>query len=178
MSDELAIDLVELQETLNKVEEDVVAATIVRIENSMRKIDLTKIAAYTNKINDIGKGFNTMLAPIYMRDFIMAYDLANLAYSRIIQCDIEVDTLVNMAEAIAYLDNAAKHLKDRNIKDTAEARKRYVFVDQGVVAATNLKAKTSALASFLKNKLIEFRCAHDDVKKIAYDKSDTGNEGI
>ena len=86
---------------------------------------------------------------------------------------------LEQAEAIAYLDNAAEYLQQRNIKDSSEARKRYVDVDSGVISAKDNKARTEALVSLLKNKLSILRQSHDDLKKILYgDSHMTGYEGM
>lgn len=142
--------------------------SLEKIERGLQAIDLDKVAAFTKKIADISQGFNTMLAPIYLRDFIMAIDVTNNLLARAIKSDLQADAALKQAEAIAFLDNAIDYLKDRGIKDTAEARKRYIPIDENVMRAAEIKAQTEAMVSFLKNKMFEFRLAHDDVKKIAY----------
>jgi len=140
---------------------------LVAIENKLKAIDVTKLVEYTKKINDIGS-LNKMLAPDYMRDFINAIDSTNIMLSNAIKCDLDAESTLDTAEAIAFLDNAGDYLKERGIKDSAEARKKYIDVDPDVIKAKNIKAKTTALVAFLKNKLSTFRMAHDDVKKITY----------
>jgi hypothetical protein len=108
------------------------------------------------------------MAPVYMRDFILAYDVTNTMLSRAIRADLEAASAVDTARSIAYLDKAGDYLKLKNIKDSSEARKQYIEIDSDVQRANNLRAKTQAMVSFLKNKMQEFRLAHDDVKKIAY----------
>lgn len=151
------------------------------LERDLQSIDITKVVEYTKKIPDISKGFNTMLAPIYLRDFIMAIDVTNSLLARAIRTDLKAASNLKTQESVAYLDNAKEYLDKRGIKDTAEARKRYVAVDPNVIKANELKAQSEALVSFLRNKMFEFRLAHDDVKKIAYAndyQNNTPNEGM
>jgi hypothetical protein len=155
--------------------------SLVKIEQILQdlNVDITQIVKYTKKINDIGNGFNKMLAPIYLRDFIMAYDLTSQVLLKVTKADIDADSALKMAEAIAYLDRAKAYLDQREIKDSAEARKRYIPLDPDVIIASETKAKTEAMVAFLKNKLATFRISHDDVKKIAYaDEYQSPNEGM
>jgi hypothetical protein len=137
------------------------------VQSQLQAIDVTKIAEYSRKLKDIGS-ITKMMAPMYLRDFILAYDATNTLYASAIRCDIMAATAFDTAKSIAYLDNARAYLEARNIKDTAEARKQYVDVDADVIAAADTKAKTAALVQLLRNKLQEFRMAHDDVKKMTY----------
>ena len=67
----------------------------------------------------------------------------------------------------------------KQIKISAEARKKYIDIDSDVLEARRVKAKTVALVTFLKNKMYIFRHAHDAVKKIGYgDKQVTTWEGF
>jgi hypothetical protein len=122
-----------------------------------------------------------MLAPIYLRDFIMAIDVTNSLLARAIRSDLQAAAAVKNQESLAYIDRAGNYLKEKGIKDTAEARKRYVPLDDDVMKAYDLKAQTESMVSFLRNKMFEFRLAHDDVKKIAYSndyQNNTSNEGM
>jgi len=151
---------------------------LVAVEARLKSIDVTKLVEYTKKIADIGS-LNKMMAPTYLRDFIIAYDVTNTMLSQAIRCDLEAATVLDTSRSIAYLDRAGDFLKLREIKDTSEARKQYVDIDQDVILAANTKAKTTALVSFLKNKMQEFRLAHDDVKKISYgDPYNSPEEGF
>lgn len=151
---------------------------LVVLEERLAKLDITKLAEYTKKINDIGS-LNKMMAPLYLRDFIIAYDATNTMLSQAIKSDLEAQTILDTARSIAYLDRAGEYLKEKGIKDSSEARKQYIEIDADVVKAANVKAKTTALVSFFKNKLQEFRLAHDDVKKISYgDSYSTPEEGF
>ena len=141
--------------------------TLQRIEENLGSLDVTKLVDYTRKIADIGS-LNKMMAPLYMRDFILAYDVTNTMLSKAIRADLEASSAVDTARSIAYLDKAGDYLKLKNIKDSSEARKQYIEIDADVQRANNVRAKTQAMVSFLKNKMQEFRLAHDDVKKIAY----------
>ena len=141
---------------------------------------MTRVIIYTKKISEISKGANTNLAPIHLQDFIMAIDVTGGLLARAIRTDLRADANVKQSEAIAYMDHAGEYLESKGIKDTAEARKRYVPINPDVVAAVDMKAKTTAMVVFLKNKLMEFRMAHDDIKKIAYsgDYNNTDYEGM
>lgn len=137
------------------------------LEQRLQAIDVTKLVEYTKKLREIGS-FNKMMTPTYLRDFIVAYDITNSMYASAVRCDIEAQTSLDRARSIAYLDRAGDYLKEKGIKESSEARKQYVEIDEQVIAAADLKAKTTALCAFLKNKMQEFRMAHDDVKKMAY----------
>jgi hypothetical protein len=49
-----------------------------------------------------------------------------------------------------------------------EARKQYVPLNEEVQGAKDLVSMAESVVGFLKNKLITYRMAHDDVKKAAY----------
>ena len=135
---------------------------------SSLKLDVTKILEYSKKISEIGRGFNKMTAPLYIRDFSIAYDITSNMLFEVIRQNLKADNELQIAESIAYLENAAAYLESKNIKDTAEARKRYVPLDPAVRIAMDVKAESDALCSFLKTKLHEFKTAIESVKKIAY----------
>ncbi len=148
------------------------------VEQNLQKIDVTKLVEYSRKIKDIGS-LNKMMAPTYLRDFIIAYDVCGSMLAMAVRYDLEATTELETAKAIAYLDKAGDYLKDKGIKESSAARERYVAIDAQVIAASNTKAKTTALVYLLKNKLQDFRMAHDDVKKMVYsDEYQTGNEGF
>jgi len=152
---------------------------LVKIEKSLSTIDVSKLVPFTKKIHEIGHGFNPMLAPIYLRDFIIAYDIATVMYATATKADIMAKAALEQAESIAFLENAGPFIKESGLKDSAEARKKYIALDEGVKQAQDTKAKTAAILAFLKNKLQVFRLAHDDVKKMAYtDQYQTDNEGM
>ena len=140
----------------------------LRLDEPEDHIDVTQIVKYANKINEIGHGFNKMMAPIFLRDFIIAYDITSNALAKATRKDMEADNQLQVAESIAYLENAKAYLDSKDIKDTAEARKRYVPLDPGVASALDTKARTAALVSLLRTKLVEFKMAIESVKKIAY----------
>lgn len=152
--------------------------SLVSVEKRLKSLDVTKLVEYTRKIKDIG-ALNNMMAPTYLRDFIMAQDHTSSLLSMAIRCDVEAQSALDTAKSIAYLDNAGEYLEKKGIKDTAEARKQYIDLDEDVIKAKDLKAKTAALVTFLKNKYQSFRQAHDDIKKTAYgDQYQTPNEGF
>lgn len=139
----------------------------------------TRLAEYSNRIQDIGPGFNPTLAPLYLRDFIMAYDLSGVALAKAMRCDLEADHALDLAEATAYLERAPEYLKARNLKETVETKKYVVDLDPEVQAAKGVKAKTTALVAFYKAKAQGFRMALETLKKIAYgDTFRTPEEGM
>jgi hypothetical protein len=141
-------------------------------------IDVTALAAYLDKVKDIAS-INKMMGAVYLRDFIEGQDVAGALLAKAVQADIKAKARLEQAEAIAYLDKASDYLKERNIKDSSEARKRYVDVDPDVMTAKDNKAKTEALVSLMKNKLSVLRQAHDSLKKILYGDSNMTNwEGM
>lgn len=143
-----------------------------------QRVDITQLADYINKIQELSS-VTKMMAPVYLRDYIMGQDVAANLLAKAIQADSKAKAKVEYAEAIAYLERAKEYLETHGIKDTSEARKQYVNVDPDVVIAKENRAKTEALVSLLKSKLSQLRQAHDDLKKITYDKgNDTTWEGM
>lgn len=141
-------------------------------------IDVTQLAVYLNKVKELAS-INKMMGATYLRDFIEGQDIAGELLARAIREDAKAKAKLEQAEAVAYLDNAAAYLASKGIKDSSEARKRYVDVDEKVIAAKDKKAMTEALVSLMKNKLSVLRQAHDDLKKIIYgDTHMTGYEGM
>lgn len=147
-------------------------------EKQVATIDVTQLAVYLSKVKELAS-INKMMGATYLRDFIEGQDIAGAMLARAIREDAKAKAKLEQAEAIAYLDYAADYLKARGIKDSSEARKRYVDVDDNVVIAKDKKAQTEALVSLMKNKLSVLRQAHDDLKKILYgDQHMTGYEGM
>jgi hypothetical protein len=152
--------------------------SIETVEHQLQTLDITKLVEYTRKIRDIGS-LNKMMAPIYLRDFIEAYDVTNSMLASAIKCELDADTMLKTAKSIAYLDKANDYLVDKGIKDSASAREKYVDLDPDVIKAANVKARCTALVHLLKNKMQEFRMAHDDVKKLVYgDNNGSSYEGM
>lgn len=141
-------------------------------------IDVTALVTYLSKVREIAS-VTKMMGAVYLRDFIEGQDVAGALLAKAIQADIRAKARLEQAEAVAYLDYASDYLKAKNIKDTADARKMYVDIDQAVIDAKDNKAKTEALVSLMKNKLSILRQAHDDLKKILYgDQHMTQYEGM
>lgn len=141
-------------------------------------VDVTQLAVYLDKVREIAS-INKMMGATYLRDFIEGQDIAGQLVARAIQADVRAKAKLEQAEAIAYLDYASDYLKSLNIKDSSEARKRYIDIDQGVLDAKERKAQTEALVSLMKSKLSVLRQAHDDLKKILYgDSHMTNYEGM
>lgn len=147
-------------------------------EKQVATIDVTRLAVYLDKVRELAS-INKMMGATYLRDFIEGQDIAGAMLARAIREDAKAKAKLEHAEAVAYLDNASDYLKSKGIKDSSEARKRYVDVDENVVTAKDKKAQTEALVSLMKNKLSVLRQAHDDLKKILYgDQHMTGYEGM
>lgn len=132
-----------------------------------QKVDITRLAGYVNKIEELSS-ISKMMAPVYLKDFIMGQDCAAHLLARAMQADSKAKARLEKAESIAYLEKAREYLLKHEIKDTSEARKQYVNIDEEVLLAKDQRAQTEALVSLLKSKLSQLRQAHDDLKKIAY----------
>lgn len=147
-------------------------------DKQVATIDVTQLVTYLDKVKEIAS-INKMMGATYLRDFIEGQDVAGHLLSKAVQADVKAKARLEQAEAIAYLDYASDYLKAKGIKDSSEARKRYVDIDEAVIAAKDHKAKTEALVSLMKNKLSVLRQAHDDLKKILYgDQQMTQYEGM
>lgn len=141
-------------------------------------IDVGQLATYLSKVSEIAS-VSKMMGAVYLRDFIQGQDVAGQLVAKAVQADIKAKSRLERAEAIAYLDHAADYLKSKQIKDSSEARKRYVDIDEDVIAAKDHKAMTEALVSLMKSKQSVLRQAHDDLKKILYgDSHMTQYEGM
>src|ERR1039457_4338467 len=101
-------------------------ALVSRLEKKLESLDLTKILKYQEKLEDLTHGANTMNAPMYLRDFILAYDETNNLLAKATRYLGQAEADLKAAESIAYLDAAPDFLKEKDIKYSAEACKRYV----------------------------------------------------
>jgi DNA polymerase II small subunit/DNA polymerase delta subunit B len=147
-------------------------------DTPQKGIDITQLAEYVNKIEELSS-VSKMMAPVYLRDYILGQDVAANLLAKAIQADSKAKAKLEQAEAIAFLEKAKEYLESKSIKDTSEARKQYVNMDPDVLTAKDNRAKTEALVVLLKSKLNQLRQCHDDLKKIIYDKStDTAWEGM
>lgn len=141
-------------------------------------VDVGQLATYLNKVKEIAS-VSKMMGAVYLRDFVEGQDVAGQLVARAVQADIKAKARLERAEAIAYLDRAGDYLLSKGIKDSSEARKRYIDIDEDVVAAKDHKAMTEALVSLMKSKQSVLRQAHDDLKKILYgDQHMTQYEGM
>jgi len=148
------------------------------MSNKPATVDITALAQYMDKVSELAS-VSKMMGAVYLRDFIEGQDVAGELLARAVQADIRAKSRLEEAEAIAYLDRASDYLKTRNLKDTSEARKMYMCIDDDVKQAQDTKAKTEALVALMKNKLSILRQAHDDLKKILYgDQYMTPYEGM
>lgn len=152
---------------------------VSKLEQDLRSLDLSKVVKYTQKLDDLTQGANTLNAPIFIRDFILAYDETNLLLAKAMRYQGQVKAALETAEAIAYFDKAPDYLKAKGVKDSSEAKKMYIPIDEDVQRAKHVYAQAEAMVSLLKNKLYEFRAAHESVKKMAYsgDYSNSAYEG-
>ena len=139
-----------------------------------------KIVELSEKVKDIPKGANTINAPLLLRDFIVAIDIATDLLARAVRDDLKAYAKVKESEAIAYFDRAPEFLQEKGVRESSEAKKMYLARDPEVMSANETKAQTEAMVTYLKNKLQEFRMAHDSTKKIAYssDYNNSPNEGF
>ena len=154
-------------------------ALVDKLEQNLKSLDLSKILKYQEKLENLTKGANTMNAPMYLRDFILAYDETNNLLAKATRYLGQAEATLKAAESIAYFDTAPDFLKEKKVKDSSEARKKYIPLDPSVQKAENIKAFAESVVQFLKNKMMEFRMAHDDVKKMAYtsDNNNSAYEG-
>lgn len=148
------------------------------IESNLQSIDLNRIAGFTRKLSDIGQGFNKMMAPVYLREFIIAYDVSSVMHAKAVQAELNAKSAVDTAEAIAYLDRAPDFFKARDEKPTVESRKAYVALDPDVQRAKDIHARALAMALLMRNKVQEFRFAIDAVRKLSEDGYMTPWEGM
>src|ERR1035437_2418897 len=114
------------------------------MSNLPEKVDITRLAYYVNKIEELSS-MNKMMAPRYLQDMIMGQDVAANLLAKATQADSRAKAKLDYSESIAYLENAKAYLDTNGIKDTAEARKRFVDIDPDVVAAKDAKASSEAL---------------------------------
>ena len=146
--------------------------------NELQNVDVTKLVHYSEKIKEIGS-LNKMLAPNFLRDFIMAMDLTSSLLSKAVKANLDSKSQLDRCKAIAYLDKASHYCKENDIKVSNGAREMYVDLDADVCSAKDKYAASEAMVVFLKNKYQAFRCAHDDVKKISFNEvQGTGFEGF
>jgi hypothetical protein len=148
------------------------------MSNELQQLDITKLIQYTHKINEIG-GMNKILAPDYLRDFIMAMDLTSNMLTKAVKDNLEAKSSLDRVKAIAYLEKSEDYCKEKNIKMSNGVREAFVDLDEDVITAKSTYAASEAMCVFLKNKYQAFKNTHDDVKKIAYgDNGFTPYEGF
>ena len=148
------------------------------MSDALEKIDITQLAVYINKIEELSS-VSRMLAPFFLRGFIVGQDIAITLYARAVKADAKAKAKLEYTESVAYLENAKAYLDAKSIKDTSEARKQYVNLDPDVIEAKDQKAQTEAFVILLKGKVSELKQAHDDLKKVIYaDPNMTDYEGM
>ncbi len=155
-------------------------AVIEKLEEKIRGLDMTPVLHYSNKLEEMTKASNTMVAPMYLKDFIVAMDKANDLVAKAQFFYGQAKSALDLAEATAYFDNAGQYLESKGVKDTSEARKRYVDLDPDVQKAKDVVSRAESMLEFLKVKRQEFKMAHEAVKKIAYssDYNNSPDEGM
>lgn len=143
--------------------------TIEELESKVQLLndELVKLQAYTTKVNEI-PNITKMNVALYLRDFIIAFDMTNAALSTIIELNVKVESMLDNAESISFLENASVYLASKGMKENVESHKQYVNMDQHVIRVKDLLSRTEALISFLKNKLEVFRFSHDAAKKCGF----------
>ena len=150
--------------------------TLIQVTQSLDSIDLHLVAEYSKKIKDVGNAFNKIMAPTFLRDFIIGYDIIAVQLAKAIETEIKAKSMLEMTEAIAYLDKAPEFFKTRDEKPTVESRKAYVAMDQDVLRAKDIHARSVAMVSLLRSKAIEFKSAIDVTKDLARDGYMTPHE--
>lgn len=150
--------------------------TQLQVTQSLDSIDLQLVAQYAKKLSDVGNAFNKIMAPTFIRDFIIGYDIISVQLAKAIETEIKAKSMLETTEAIAYLDGAPEFFKTRDEKPTVESRKAYVAMDQDVIRAKELYARSVAMVSLLKSKAIEFKAAIDCTRDLARDGYMTPHE--
>jgi hypothetical protein len=148
------------------------------MSNELQAIDVTRLAEFTKKIQELGS-INKMMAPQYLRDFVSAMDLTSSMLSKAVKANLDAKSELEKYKAIAYLDKAEAYCNIKEIKMSNGVREMYVDIDDDVIKAKDKFAATEAMVIFLKNKHQAFRASHDDVRKMTYDvNKDTSWEGF
>ena len=141
-------------------------------------VDITRIAQYSKKIEELGNDFNRLNTPDYLRDLIIARDITSQALFKITKCLMDAEDLVKKEESIAFLDRAEVHLTIKGSKDTVDARKMYVNRDEQVLKARGVYNQLKALERLIRDKVSLFKDAHDTLKKIVYSENNSPWEGM
>lgn len=139
------------------------------MSSELQSIDVTKLVEYTNLIKDIGT-MNKMMAPNYLKNFIMAMDMTSSMLAKAVKTNLEYKASLDRFKAIAYLDKARDYCINNEIKISNGVREMYIDLDEDVIAAKDKYAASEAMVVFLKNKYQAFRVSHDDVKKISFNE--------
>lgn len=153
-------------------------ADIAVINQTLDSLDIRKIAEYTRKLSDIGDGFNKMMVHVYLRDFIIAYDVSSVMLAKAVHAELQAKAHLEEAEAIAFLDKAPDYFKQRNEKPTVESRKAFVDLDSDVKDSKETLARATATVSLLKCKVTEFKEAISAVKLLQHDSYTSAYEGM
>lgn len=148
------------------------------VKTDLKSLQLDRLKEYDEKMRDLGKAFSKMMAQVYLKDFIMAIDIVNDLQAKATQTLGVAERNLKYVEGVAFFERAIDYFEKHNIKDTAEARKRYVDIDPEVQEATELRDKSIAIVKYLNTKMQAYRMCHDDIKKVVYgDNFMTGYEG-
>ena len=104
---------------------------LVVINKELGELEFQQLMEYEKKIEHISN-MNKMMASTYLRDFIVAADIASTNLARAIQLNIRSKTVLDTTKAIAYLDKAGPFLASKGIKESSAAREQYVDCDADV----------------------------------------------
>jgi hypothetical protein len=137
--------------------------SVIKVEEQAKAL-----AKYNDNLQNLAKASNPMNAPGMIQDFLLMYDETSVILAEAIHLQSKLKSEVEMVESIAYLEKSKDYLATKQIKDTSEARKMYIPIDQEVIDISSLQSRVEALVTYLKNKTVVFKCAHDDAKKLAY----------
>ena len=142
--------------------------TFDKLAKELDSINLVALVKYVDKISEI-TSVTKYNASLFMRDFIVAQDVSSTLLSTAIMCEARAKSQLDTAKAVALLDKSEEYFKEKGQKPTQDLRSAYVDLDSDVCEAKDLLARASATASFLKNKIYEFKSAFEATKQISRD---------
>jgi hypothetical protein len=138
-----------------------------------QEIDLTRLYQYEKQLEELAT-VNDLTGPMYIKDYLMACNLAADLLSRVIYLHETAEDEAKLAKSIAYLEKAPQFLEKSGRKMTESACEQYVQMDEHYRAAKDRENYLLALRTRLEQKVRIFKDAHDSSKKI-YDKSASSN---
>ena len=148
------------------------------ISNKLAKIDVEAIKGYIAKVSEISN-LSPGAASLYLKDFIIAFDLASNALASAMVCEADAKAALEQIKGEAYMDRAAPYLTQNSMKESDAARKVYVDIDEEVVKAKEVLSIASSYVNLFRNKTTTFRYAYEAIKKIYYsNNNDMPFEGM